>query len=110
MVHRRRSHLKRKHKNRRSQKKIKLGLLPRRKCQFFGRNRFGSSTADIATDAPVLVPVPVEYGPGWDATSQQSYPNYFAPYFGEKVAWIQPSSWWYANSNGEVQAPDMIIM
>jgi len=119
MVHRRsqlrRRKVKRSRSNKRTQK-IKLGLLPRRKCQFFGlrngsrsrRSRFGStmtSTAAPSTSAPVFIPA--EYGPGYDATSQQSYPNMQAPYYGQWVPWVNPSNWWFPTGNGQVQSPEM---
>ena len=53
--------------------------------------------------------IPAEYGPGYDALSQQSYPNLFAPYYGQKVPFVNQAPGEYPNANGDVQAPDMII-
>ena len=70
------------------------------------RSRFGSSTT---TDPmATLAPAPVEYGPGY-ASNTQSYPNVFAPFFGQRVPFENPSEWYYPNSNGEIQYPHMLI-
>ena len=127
MVHKRRSQIRRKttlgvklreilsrkprRRVRRSHRKIKLGLLPRKKCQFFGRNKFRFGDSSMVTQIPsTSAPmIPAEYGPGYDANSQQSYPNMLTPYYGQSVPWVQPSNWWYPVGNGQVQAPEMTI-
>jgi len=83
-------------------KMLKKSLI---KSKFSGRrlrrHRFGS---DMATMAPVFT----EYGPGYDATNVQSYPNKNVPDY--KVPWTNASNWYYPVAQGEVQAPDMLIM
>ncbi len=46
------------------------------------------------------------FGPGF--SGQTSYPNVYAPFYGNSVPFVNPSEYYLSQTNGKIQSPQML--